>query len=161
MIFPNQTENSNQINGKLLLIIACISCIVAFGLIIGMIGNGEVRHVQIYLPETIRQTVIFEDDGTKTNLIGKTISDQNPNPTIITRAGGYSLLLTVINHSESSHGLYFENLDVQTKMLLPGQVETLVITAADGLYRYYDLTDMTNPLGTLQVVNVIPIDEFG
>ena len=161
MIFPNQTEYSNQINGKLLLVITCISCIVAFGLIIGIIGNGEVRHVQIYLPETIRQTVIFEDDGTKTNLIGKTISDENPNPTIITRAGGYSLLLTVINKSESSHGLYFEKLDIQTKMLLPGQVETLVITATDGLYDYYDLADMETPLGTLRVVNVIPIDEFG
>ena len=161
MIFSNQTENSNQINGKLLLVIACISCFIVFGLIIGIIGNGEVRHVQIYLPETIRQTVIFEDDGTKTNLIGKTISDENPNPTIITRAGGYSLLLTVINQSESSHGLYFEKLNIQTKMLLPGQVETLVITATDGLYDYYDLADMETPLGTLRVVNVIPIDEFG
>ena len=146
--------------------IAFVLSVIAIGMAIfavmfSFIGLGSVRSTQIYLPEQIRQTVAFEENG-NVKLIGVAGTGELDNPTLITRAGDYAYVLTVINLGKSPHMLYIDGLDVQTKLLQPEDQDTiLVVPKKPATYHYYDKADGLHMLGELKVVKVVPMDTFG
>lgn len=149
---------NTQKNSKKFLVIGVIAGIVFFGALMGLIGQGTVRHVDIFYPETVRQTVAFRDDG-KTTLVGvKGIGGQN-NPTLITRLG-FTYVLTVINEDTSPHTLYIDGLDIETELLEPGEKDIITFTPqSEGIYNYYE-NQQELLLGQLKVIKVIQYDEI-
>lgn len=142
---------------KKFIVIGVIGGIVFFGALMSLIGQGTVRHVDIFYPETVRQTVAFRDDDTKTTLVGISGIGGKNNPTLITRVG-FMYILTVINDDTSPHMLYIDGLDIQTGLLVPGEKDIITFTPqSEGIYNYYD-KQQELLLGQLKVVKVIQND---
>lgn len=134
--------------------------IAALVIMIGIIGQGNIRHVQIFYPEQVKQTVAFQDVDGKVRLVGLLGIDGEDNPTLIMRVG-FAYVLTVINDGDKHHRLYIDGLEVQTNLLKPGQRETITIYPdKEGTYNYYDKRERTELLGQLKAVSVVPSDEF-
>jgi hypothetical protein len=134
---------------------------VSFAILIVFVIEGNVRHVQIYLPEQIKQTISFEENG-HVRIDGLSGTGETNNPTLVTRLGNYAYVLTVVNHGKLPHMLYIDGLNIQTKLLQPGQNDTItVIPKEPGIYHYYDRASQMQLLGELKVVQVIPEDTFG
>ncbi len=127
---------------------------------ISYIGGGNVRHVEIFWQERVEQTVAFEDVDGKVQLQGISGVDGEPNPHLVTRTS-FAYILTVINNGDKNHRLYIEGLDVQTDLLEVGQQETLTIYPdKEGVYKYFDKRENLEHLGFVEVVTVVPSDEF-
>lgn len=149
-----------QSKDKLIIIIAIVAAIVAFGVMVGVIGQGNVRHVTIFWAEKVEQTIAFEEIDGEVQLRGILGIGGEPNPTLITRTG-FAYVLTVINNGDKHHRLYIEGLEVQTNLLEPGAQETITIYPnEEGVYNYYDKREKLKLLGQLKIVTVIPSDEF-
>jgi len=150
-------QNTQKNSSKKFLVIGVIAGIVFFGALMALIGQGTVRHVDIFYPETVKQTVAFRDDGTKTTLVGIAgISGEN-NPTLITRLG-FVYILTVINDGTVPHMLYIDGLDMQTELLAPGEKDIITFRPqSEGIYNYYD-KQQEILLGQIKVVKVIQND---
>ena len=134
--------------------------VVALAAMIGLIGQGNVRHVSIFWQERVEQTVAFEDVNGKVQLQGILGIDGEPNPHLITRTS-FAYLLTVINNGDKHHRLYIEGLDVQTNLLEPDQQETLTLYPdKEGVYKYFDKRENLEHLGFLEVKTVVASDEF-
>ena len=145
---------------KALIIIAIVIGVMALAVIIGFIGQGNVRHVSIFWQERVEQTVAFEDVDGKVQLQGISGIGGEPNPYLITRTS-FAYLLTVINNGDKHHRLYVEGLEVQTDLLEPGQQETLTIYPdKEGVYKYFDKRERLEHLGFLEVKTVVASDEF-
>jgi len=145
---------------KSLIIIALLIGVVAFAGMIAFIGQGNVRHVSIFWQEKVEQTVAFEDIDGEIQLRGISGVGGEPNPHLITRTS-FAYLLTVVNNGDKHHRLYIEGLEVQTDLLEPGQKETITIyPTEEGIYKYYDKREKLEHLGFLEVVTVVPSDEF-
>lgn len=141
--------------------IVIIIGMAVFAILIVFIGGGNVRHVQIYLPEQIKQTIAFEENG-EVYIDGISGTKDSYNPTLITRTGNYAYVLTVVNHGKLPHMLYIDGFDVQTKLLQFGENDTItIIPKKPGIYHYYDRADKMHLLGELKVVQVVPEDSFG
>jgi len=135
--------------------------LAAFAILISFAGQGNVRHVQIYLPEQIQQTVAFQGDGS-IELSGIYGTREAHNPTLITRSGDFAYVLTVRNDGDSPHRLYIEGLEVQTDLLMPGEEDTITVyPRTPAIYDYYDKTERLTKLGQLKVVQVVPRDVLG
>lgn len=133
----------------------------SFAILVVFIGEGNVRHVQIYLPEQIRQTISFAENG-HVRVDGVFGTEEADNPTLITRSGDYAYILTVINRGKLPHMLYIDGLNIQTKLLQPGQNDTIsVMPKVPGTYHYYDRAGDMQLLGEFRVVQVVPKDAFG
>lgn len=127
---------------------------------ISYIGGGNVRHVSIFWQERVEQTVAFEDVDGQVQLQGIFGIDGEPNPHLVTRTS-FAYILTVINNGDKNHRLYIEGLDVQTNLLEVGQQETLTIYPdKEGVYKYFDKRENLEHLGFVEVVTVVPSDEF-
>jgi hypothetical protein len=127
---------------------------------ISYIGGGNVRHVEIFWQERVEQTVAFEDVEGQVQLQGISGVDGDPNPHLVTRTS-FAYVLTVINNGDKHHRLYIEGLDVQTELLEIGEQETLTIYPdKEGVYKYYDKRENLEHLGFIEVVTVVPSDEF-
>ena len=134
--------------------------VVALAAMIGLVGQGNVRHVSIFWQERVEQTVAFEDVDGKVQLQGISGVGGEPNPYLITRTS-FAYLLTVINSGDQYHRLYIEGLDVQTNLLEPGEQETLTIYPdKEGVYKYFDKRENLEHLGFLEVKTVVASDEF-
>ena len=145
---------------KSLILVTILIGIIAFAGIISFIGQGNVRHVSIFWQERVEQTVAFEDVDGKVLLQGISGIGGEPNPYLITRTS-FAYLLTVINNGDENHRLYIEGLNVQTDLLEPGQQETLTIYPdKEGVYKYFDKRENLEQLGFLEVITVVPSDEF-
>ena len=142
---------------------------VAVGLAVGlitlasfvvMIGQGSVRHVEIFWPEKVEQTVAFEGTQNSVRLTGILGTAEDNNPTLIMRTG-FAYILTVENRTDSLHRLYIDGLDVQTDLLEPGQSDIITIyPESEGTYNYYDKRQNLKLLGQLKSVHVVPSDGF-
>ena len=142
---------------KKFIVLGVIAGIVFFGALMGLIGQGTVRHVEIFYPETVRQTVAFVDNGKLTLMGIEGIGEEN-NPTLITRVG-FVYVLTVINNGDSDHRLYIDGLNVETELLAPGEKDIITIKPqAEGAYNYYDKQETLLQLGQLKVVKVVQND---
>ncbi|HET6517479.1 MAG TPA: hypothetical protein VFG25_04580 [Nitrosopumilaceae archaeon] len=149
----------NSIDKKIV-IIGIVAGIVGLAVMIGFIGQGNVRHVAIFWQEKVEQTVVFEDINGTVQLRGIVGISGEPNPTLISRTG-FAYLLTVVNDGEKNHRLYIDGLNVQTDLLDPGERETLTIyPTEEGVYNYYDKRERLKLLGQLKIVSVVPSDEF-
>lgn len=146
--------------GKKIIIIAIVSGLVGLVVMIGFIGQGNVRHVEIFWQEKVEQTVAFEDIDGRVQLIGITGIKGEPNPHLISRTS-FAYILTVVNNGDKNHRLYIEGLEIQTDLLEPGQKDTITIYASkEGIYKYYDKRERLEELGILEIRTVVPSDEF-
>ena len=149
-----------ELKDKRFVILALVVGVLGMAVIIGFIGQGNVRHVTIFWQEKVEQTVAFEDIDGQVQLRGIIGIDGEPNPHLLTRTS-FAYLLTVINNGDKHHRLYIEGLEVQTDLLEPGQQETITIhPTKEGIYKYYDKRENLEHLGFLEVVTVVPSDEF-
>lgn len=145
---------------KAIIIIAVVVGVIALAAIIGFIGQGNIRHVQIFWKEKVEQTVSFEDVDGKVQIRGISGIDGEPNPHLVTRTG-FVYILHVVNDGDKHHRLYIEGLEVQTDLLEPGQQDTITAyPKKEGLYKYYDKRERLEFLGTLEVKTVVASDEF-
>jgi hypothetical protein len=141
-------------------IIGLVVAVIAFTSIIVIVGQGNVRHVQIFWPEKIEQTVAFLDVDGKVKLIGISGTAEDNNPTLIMRTS-FAYVLTIENRGNQHHRLYIDGFDVQTNLLEPGQKDTITIYPdKEGIYNYYDKRQILTHLGQLKSVQVIPSDGF-
>lgn len=145
---------------KKYLIVLLIAGIAALVIIIGVIGQGNVREVSLFWPEKVEQTVAFQESDGKVMLVGKLGITEDNNPTLIMRTS-FAYILTVVNEGTTQHRLYIDGLEVQTDLLNPGENDTItVIPTQEGVYNYYDKRERTTLLGQIKAVTVVPSDEF-
>ncbi len=145
---------------KKLIIVAIIAGVIGLGAIIGFIGQGNVRHVEIFWKEKVEQTVAFEDVNGEVQLKGITGISGELNPHLISRTS-FAYILTVINNGDKHHRLYIEGLEIQSNLLEPGQQDVITIyPTEEGLYKYYDKREKLEHLGFLEIRTVVPSDEF-
>ena len=149
-----------QSNDKILVIAAIIGGMIALTIIVGFIGQGNVRHVQIFWQEKVEHTVIFEDINGKTQIRGIKGVAGEVNPTLLSRTS-FAYVLTVINNGTTNHRLYIEGFNVQTDLLEPGQQDIITIYPdKEGEYSYYDKRQEFTQLGKIKIVTVVASDEF-
>ena len=145
---------------KTLRIIAVISGVIALVVIVGFIGQGNVRHVAIFYPEKVEQTIAFQDVNGEVKIIGIKGISEDENPTLIMRTS-FAYILTVINQGDKHHRFYIEGFNVQTDLLEPGQNDTItIVPTEEGTYNYYDKRERLELLGQLKAVQVVPSDGF-
>ncbi len=145
---------------KKFLIVALVVGVVALGIMIGVIGQGNVREVPLFWAEKVEQTVAFQEIDGKVMLVGKVGILEDNNPTLIMRTS-FAYILTVVNEGTTQHRLYIDGLEVQTDLLNPGENDTItILPTEEGVYNYYDKRERKEMLGQLKSVTVIPSDEF-
>ena len=125
-------------NDKKFLIGAIIGGMIFFSLLVGFIGQGNVRQVPIFFKEHMEATLAFRNIDGKTKIVGLK-GNADVNPTLVMRTGDFAYIITVINQDETSHMFYVEGLEVHTKLLRPGENDTIIIYSKNpGTYNYYD-----------------------
>ena len=145
---------------KKFIILVLVAGVAGLIVMVGFIGQGNVRHVSIFWTEKVEQTVVFEDVDGKVQLRGIAGITGEPNPKLISRTG-FAYILTVVNDGEKHHRLYIEGLNVQTDLLEPGQQDTITIfPQEEGIYNYYDKRERLELLGQIEIISVVPSDEF-
>ena len=139
---------------------ALVGGMIALAVIVGFIGQGNVRHVAIFWPEKVEHTVIFEEIDGKTQIRAIKGVGGDANPTLLSRTS-FAYVLTVINNGTTNHRLYIEGFNVQTDLLEPGQQDTITIYPdKEGEFVYYDKRQDLIPLGKIKIVSVVASDEF-
>ena len=144
----------------MLIIAVIVAGIIGLAVIIGFIGQGNVRHVQIFWTEKVEQTIVFEDIKGRAEIkaIKGVLGDNNP--TLVSRTS-FAYILTVINNGTTLHRLYIDGFNVQTDLLEPGQQDTITIFPnEEGEFTYYDKKQDLIPLGKIKIVSVVPSDDF-
>lgn len=145
---------------KKFLIIVLVVGVAALGIMIGVIGQGNVREGTLFYPEKVEQTVAFQEVDGKVKIVGKLGVIEDDNPTLIMRTS-FAYILTIVNEETTHHRLYIDGLEVQSDLLSPGENDTLTIfPSEEGVYNYYDKREKTVLLGQLKAVTVVPSDEF-
>ena len=145
---------------KSLIIIGLIAGVIALVVIVAFIGQGNVRHVAIFYPEKVEQTIAFQDINGDVKIVGLKGISEDDNPTLIMRTS-FAYILTVVNQGDKHHRLYIEGFNVQTDLLEPGQNDTITIMPTEeGTYNYYDKRERMKLLGQLKAVQVVPSDGF-
>ena len=134
--------------------------IIGLAATIAFVGQGNVRHVEIFWAETVEQTIVFEEIEGETQVRGISGVSGESNPTLLSRTS-FAYILTVINNGTTFHRLYIEGFNVQTDLLEPGQQDTITIYPdKEGEFTYYDKKEHLIPLGKIKIVSVVPSDEF-
>ncbi|MDH3677751.1 MAG: hypothetical protein OEQ12_05560 [Nitrosopumilus sp.] len=145
---------------KKIIIVTIIVGILGLTSMIGFIGQGNVRHVEIFWQEKVEQTVAFEEIEGEVQLVGISGIGGEINPHLISRTS-FAYILTVINYGEKHHRLYIEGLEIQSDLLEPGQKDVITIyPEKEGIYKYYDKRERLEHLGFLEIRTVVPSDEF-
>jgi len=141
-------------------VIGLVVGIVALASFVAVIGQGNVRHVQIFWPEKVEQTVAFREVDGQVKLVGLSGTSEDNNPTLIMRTS-FAYILTVENQGTTHHRLYIDGFNVQTDLLEPGQNDTITLyPETEGTYNYYDKRQDLKLLGQLKAITVVPSDEF-
>jgi len=147
-------------NDKKLIVIVIIVGVIGLVAMIGFIGQGNVRHVEIFWKEKVEQTVAFEDVNGKVQLKGISGISGELNPHLISRTS-FAYILTIVNNGDKHHRLYIEGLEIQSNLLEPGQQDIITIyPTEEGIYKYYDKRERLEHLGFLEIRTVVPSDEF-
>jgi hypothetical protein len=138
---------------KRFVIIALIVAVIAFGGIVLFTGQGNVRHVNIFFPEQIKQTLEFRNIDGKTVVVG-IIGNSGTNPELISRTE-FAYILTIKNADTKPHLFYVDPIGIKTKLLEPGQEDTVVIQSKkEAIFQYYDIVETKQLLGTIQIKQV-------
>lgn len=122
--------------------------------------GGGVRHIPITFNEIIQTTVAFRDINGETEVVGITGNTQ-VNPTLVSRTGAdTAYVLTVINQGDTSHMFYIDGLNLHTKILRPGDNDTITIyPRTEGVYDYYERLAINPETGTT-ATSINPLGEF-
>ena len=145
---------------KLIIGIGLTSGIAALVVMVGFIGQGNVREVPLFYPEKVEQTVSFEEIDGNVQIVGISGVKGDANPTLLSRTS-FAYVLNVINNGTTFHRLYIDGLNVQTDLLAPGENDTItVFPTEEGVYNYYDKRERLKLLGQIKIVTVVPSDEF-
>lgn len=140
-------------NNKKFLIGLIIGGMIFFSLLIGFIGQGNVRQVPIFFKEHMEATVAFRNIDGESKIVGLK-GNADVNPTLVMRTGDFAYIITVINQDETPHMFYVEGLEVHTKALRPGENDTITIYSKNpGTYNYYDKFE-EKPIGKIKAVKV-------
>ena len=140
-------------NEKRFVIIALAGGFAALGGIVIFTEQGYVRHVMIFFPEEIKQTLEFRNINGTTVVVG-TIGNAGTNPNLISRTE-YAYIITVKNADTKPHLFYVDTVELKTKPLMPGQSDTITIKSKkEATFRYYDIVDQKQLLGTIQIKKV-------
>lgn len=138
---------------KRFVIIALVGGFAALGGMIVFTGQGYVRHVNIFFPEEIRQTLEFQNIDGQTVLVG-TIGNLGVNPSLISRTE-FAYIITIKNADTKPHLFYVDTIGVKTKLLEPGQTDTITIqNKQEATFQYYDIAEKKQLLGTIQIKRV-------
>jgi hypothetical protein len=143
------------ISDRTFVVAAIVGCVAAFVVLLVVVSNGGVRHVQIFLPEKIEQTLVFREVDGKVALVGtKGIAQVNPN--LIMRTGDFAMEITVINEDDVQHMMFIDGVNVSTKVLLPGDTDVITFySKEEATYSYYDwLSEDRQPLGQIRAMKV-------
>ncbi|HZD35923.1 MAG TPA: cupredoxin domain-containing protein [Nitrososphaeraceae archaeon] len=137
-----------------------IGMIAVFAILVLFVGGGGVRHVPITFKEIIQTTVAFRNMDGETKVVGITGNTQI-NPTLVSRTGAdTAYVLTVINQDDSLHMFYIDGLNLHTKILRPGESDTITVyPKSEGVYDYYDRLAIDPEEGTA-ATSVNPLGEF-
>jgi len=155
-----QINTRLQSNERILIIVAMIAGMIGLAATVAFVGQGNVRHVEIFWQEKVEQTVVFEDVNGEVQLRGITGIAGEINPHLISRTS-FAYILTVINNGDKHHRLYIEGLEVQSNLLEPGQQDIITIyPIEEGIYKYFDKRERSEHLGFLEIKTVVPSDEF-
>lgn len=145
---------------KKFLLFGMISGFVALAAIFGYASMGYVRQFNIFWPEEVRQTLEFRNVNGETVVVG-TVGNGGTNPQLIMRTGDYSYIITIINKDTIPHQLHIDGVNMSTKLLQSEEDDQIIIRSRhDTKFNYYDITNGTKLLGTIQAVHVIPLDEL-
>lgn len=138
---------------KKFVIIALIGGLAALGGIVVFAGQGYVRHVNIFWPEEIKQTLEFRNVDGKTIVVG-TVGNAGTNPDLISRTE-FAYILTIVNADTKPHLFYVDTVELKTKLLEPGQSDTItIVSKKETTLRYYDIAEQKQLLGTIQIKKV-------
>lgn len=138
---------------KKVLIVSIIGGMIFFSLLVGFISQGNVRHVPIFFKEHMEATIAFRNIDGETKIVGLK-GNADINPTLIMRTGDFAYILTVINQDTTPHMFYIDGLEIHTKVLRPGENETITIYSKNpGVYNYYDRFE-EKPIGRIKAVKV-------
>ena len=145
---------------KLIIGVGLASGMIALVVMIGFIGQGNVREAPLFYPEKVEQTVSFEEVDGNVQIVGISGVKGETNPTLLSRTS-FAYVLNVINNGTTFHRLYIDGLNVQTDLLAPGENDTItVFPTEEGAYNYYDKRERLKLLGQIKIVTVVPSDEF-
>ncbi len=147
------------ISDRTFVIAAVVGCVAAFVVLLVVVSGGGVRHVQIFLPEKIEQTLVFREVDGKVALVGtKGIAQVNPN--LIMRTGDFAMEITVINEDDRPHMMFIDGVNVSTKVLLPGDTDVVTFySKGEATFNYYDwLSEDRQPLGQIRAMKVTAFD---
>ena len=145
---------------KLIIGVGLASGMIVLVVMIGFIGQGNVREVPLFYPEKVEQTVSFEEVDGNVQIVGISGVKGETNPTLLSRTS-FAYVLNVINNGTTFHRLYIDGLNVQTDLLAPGENDTItVFPTEEGAYNYYDKRERLKLLGQIKIVTVVPSDEF-
>lgn len=138
-----------------------IGVIAVFAILILFVGGGGVRHVPITFNEIIQTTVAFRNIDGETKVVG-IMGNTQVNPTLVSRIGAdTSYVLTVINQDNNLHMFYIDGLNLHTKILRPGESDTITIyPKSEAFYDYYDRLAIDPEKGTT-ASSISPLGEFG
>ena len=147
-------------NDKILIIAGLVAGMIGLVVMVGFIGQGNVRHVEIFWTEKVEQTVVFQEIDGETQIKAIKGVKGDDNPTLISRTS-FVYVLTVINNGTTHHRLYIDGFNVQTDLLEPGQQDTITFfPEEEGEFTYYDKRQHLEPLGKIKIFSVVPSDEF-
>ena len=145
-------------NEKRFIIIGIIAGGIALVAIFGYVSQGYVRQFNIFWPEEIRQKLEFQTLDGRTVVVG-TSGNGVTNPELVMRTGGYSYIITVTNKDSKPHQLYVEGFNLKTKLLQPGDTDTITLQSRDEVtFNYYDISNGKEFLGTIRAVHVTLIE---
>lgn len=145
---------------KIIVVVGLVCGVTALVVMVGFIGQGNIRQIPIFYPEKIEQTIAFQEVDGEVQIVGVTGIRGETNPTLVSRTS-FAYILTVMNNGTTFHRLYIDGLNVQTDLLEPGQNDTLTIfPTEEGIYNYYDKRQHLKKLGQIRVKTVVPSDEF-
>ena len=138
-----------------LVAIGVIGALTAIMLFFALISGGIVRHVPITMKEKIETTIAFKTIDGELKVVG-IIGNSGINPTLLMRIQDFAMVLTVINQDKVPHMFYIDGLGVNTKILKPGENQTITFySPTEGTYNYYDrLSSSTKPIGQIKAVKV-------
>lgn len=142
-----------------LVAIGVIGALAALILFFTLISGGVVRHVPITWKEKIETTIAFKTINGELKVVG-IIGNSGINPTLLMRTQDFAMVLTVINQDIVPHMLYIDGLGVNTKILKPGENQTITFySPTEGTYNYYErLSLSTKPIGQIKAVKVTPFE---
>jgi hypothetical protein len=146
-----------NLSERKLVLVAVVGMLVAFAVLLTLVGGGGVRHVPIYWKEKIEATVAFKTIDGQLKVVGIKGNGQ-VNPTLVSRTGDTAYILTVVNEDINPHMFYIDGINAHTKLLRQGQNDTITIySKKEGTYNYYDRfenIENLHPLGQFKAMKV-------